>query len=83
MDLAYVSEALDPLGRAWRKLQKLEGRLLENRTGTRYVKPKGMHWRTFNALCDRIAAAAEAKDAAWFARARALLDRIGWPHGME
>jgi hypothetical protein len=24
-------------------------------SGTRYLKPKGMNWGTFNALCDRIA----------------------------
>jgi hypothetical protein len=38
-----------------------------------------MHWRTFYALCDRIAAVEDAKHAAWIEGARALLDRIGWP----
>jgi hypothetical protein len=37
-----------------------------------------MHWRTFNALCDRIAAVEDAKDAAWFEGARAMLIRYGW-----
>jgi hypothetical protein len=77
MQLAYASEAESPLDRAWRKVRKLEARLEENRTATRYVKPKGMHWRTFNTLCDRIAAAEEEKDAAWMVGAAGLLARFG------
>jgi hypothetical protein len=83
MNLAYITESQDRLQRAWRKLHKLEARLPLNRTGTRYAKPKGMHWRTFNALCDRIAAAENAKDATWFKGAAAMLARYGWPAGME
>jgi hypothetical protein len=79
MNLAYAVEAYRPIDRAWRKLQKLEARLPLNRTGTRYVKPKGMHWRTFNALCDRIAAVEQEKDAAFFEGAAAMLARYGWP----
>jgi hypothetical protein len=45
-------------------------------TGTRYVKPKGMHWRTFNALCERIHAAEEEKDAAWMLGSAGLLARM-------
>jgi hypothetical protein len=55
MDLAYYTKAEDRIGRLWRKQRKLEARQLENRTGMCHVKPKGMHWSTFNALCDRIA----------------------------
>jgi hypothetical protein len=40
------------------------------------MKPKGMHWRTFNALCERIAAAEEEKDAAWMVGAAGLLSRF-------
>jgi hypothetical protein len=57
-------------------VRKLEARVEENRTGTRYVKPKGMHWSTFNALCDRIAAAEEEKDAAWMMGAARLLGKF-------
>jgi hypothetical protein len=80
MNVAYYTESQDRLQRAWRKRQKLEARLPLNRTGTRYVKPKGMHWRTFNALCQRIEAAEAAKDATWMAGAAWLLDRFapGW-----
>jgi hypothetical protein len=41
-----------------------------------------MHWRTFNALCDRIEAAEEAKDAVCFRGAAAVLARYGWPGGV-
>jgi hypothetical protein len=58
--------------------QKLEARLPLNHTRTRYVKPKGMHWRTFNRICEQLEAAEDAKDAAWFEGAQVLLDRIGW-----
>jgi hypothetical protein len=75
MDLAYYTEAEDRIGRLWRKQRKLEARLLENRTGTRYVKPKGMHWSTFNALCERIGAVEGEKDAAFFEGAERLLKR--------
>jgi hypothetical protein len=40
------------------------------------VNLKGMHWHTFNALREQIAAAAE-KDAAWFKGAARLLARSG------
>jgi hypothetical protein len=76
MRLAYSSEAESPVDRSWRKVRKLEARVEENRTGTRYVKPKGMHWSTFNALCDRIAAAEEEKDAAWMVGAARLLGKF-------
>jgi hypothetical protein len=79
MDLAYITESQDGLQRAWRKLQKLEARLPLNRNGTRYVKPKGMHWRTFNALGDRIGAAEEATDATWLPSAATLLARLSAP----
>jgi hypothetical protein len=47
-----------------------------NRTGTRYLKPKGMHWRTFNALCDRLAAVEEEKDAVWMVGAASRGDSM-------
>jgi hypothetical protein len=78
MRLAYTSEAESPLDRAWRKQRKLEARLDENRT----LKPKGMHWRTFNALCDRITAVEEEKDAA-FVEGAARLFRLGFPEGIK
>jgi hypothetical protein len=82
MNLAYSTEAEDRTGRLWRKQRKLEARVNENRTGTRYVKPKGMHWRTFNALCDRIDGVEQEKDAAFFEGAAAMLARYGWPGDM-
>jgi hypothetical protein len=45
MHLAYANESESPLDRSWRTVRQLEARV-ENRTGTRYVRPKGMHWRT-------------------------------------
>jgi hypothetical protein len=76
MRLPYASEAESPLYRSWRKVRKLERRLEENRTGILYMKPKGMRWRTFNALCDRIAAVEDEKDAAWMVGAARLLGRF-------
>jgi hypothetical protein len=55
MNLAYPVESADVVTRAWRKIEKLEAQV--EQTGTRYIRPKGMHWRTFHALCDRIDAA--------------------------
>jgi hypothetical protein len=77
MRLAYSVEALGRYHRLQRKADKLGARLLESDDGKQWLKPKGMHWRTFDALCERIAAAEEEKDAAWFKGAARLLARWG------
>lgn len=77
LKLVYLSEGEDAMGRLWRKQRKIESRLIDG--GSRYLKPKGMHWRTFNRLADRIDEIEQQKDATFLIRAGALLARIGWP----
>ncbi|WP_374433548.1 hypothetical protein [Inhella sp.] len=48
--LAYASQSMDAMDRAWKKQQRIERKL--NPKGG---KPKGMHWATFERLRDLIA----------------------------
>lgn len=73
--LVYLSEAEDAMGRLWRKQRKIEGRLLDGENY--YQKPKGMHWRTFNQLTDKIDKIEQQKDMACFAHLGPLLMRSG------
>jgi hypothetical protein len=74
MGLAYASEAEDRVDRLTRKLRKRWSGVMKRAGGT---NQEGMHWRTFDALCERIAAAEEEKDSAWFKGAARLLARWG------
>jgi hypothetical protein len=47
--LAYTSECECPIGRLLRRMEKLEARLIDGE-----LKPKGMRWRTFERICERI-----------------------------
>jgi hypothetical protein len=47
--LAYTSECECPFGRLLRRMEKLEARLIDGE-----LKPKGMRWRTFERICERI-----------------------------
>jgi hypothetical protein len=47
---AYVSQFLDPIGRAWRTKAKVKAALLGNEDPDEWdlpPKPKGMHWATY------------------------------------
>ena len=70
--LAYMSEAEDTCGRLWRKQRKLEARLGEN--GER---PKGMRRRTYEHICEKLAAVEEAKDMDFMLGATSLMLRLG------
>lgn len=74
--LVYLSEAEDAMGRLWRKQRKIEARLLDG--DSCYQKPKGMHWRTFNRLADKIDEIEQQKDMACFAHLAPLLMRSGF-----
>lgn len=76
LKLVYASEGEDAMGRLWRKQQKIEGRLLDG--DSYYQKPKGMHWRTFNRLADKIDEIEQQKDVVCFARLGPLLMRSGF-----
>jgi hypothetical protein len=65
LHLAYPSEA-NRLSRAEHAQCKLEARIRQE--GSRYVKPKWMHWRTFKGLCERLEAARSQVDALTYAR---------------
>lgn len=57
--VAYTSQSEDEMGRAWRRQRRLEHRLGED-----YERPKGMHLKTYERICDGIDACEAAKDAA-------------------
>ena len=57
MRLAYSSEAEDHMDRLWRKQRKLESKLIEGE-----IKPKGMHWGTYEKIQSRIDEVEEEKD---------------------
>ena len=57
LNLDYLSEAKDGTGRLWSKQTKLEARLGEDGE-----KPKGMHWKTYERICDRLGNVEEQKD---------------------
>jgi hypothetical protein len=71
MNLAYASEAEDTTGRLWRKERKLEAKLSED--GQRR---KGMHWRTFDRICNKLIEVEVARDREFTRAAQALLQRL-------
>ena len=68
MRLAYSSEAEDRMDRLWRKQRKLENKLIEGE-----IKPKAMHWRTFEQIQSRIDEVEEQKDVLFTIRAAGIL----------
>jgi hypothetical protein len=78
MDLAYTVEALLPRWRLERRADRIGARLEESEDGRRWIKPKGMHWRTFNALVDRANDAAGEADACFALGALRMLERHGF-----
>ncbi len=53
--LGYASECEDRTGRLWRKMRKLEARLVDGE-----LKPKWMQWRTFEQISNQMDAIDEA-----------------------
>jgi len=78
MRLAYSSEAEDHMDRLWRKQRKLETKLIEGE-----IKPKGMHWRTFEQLQNRIDEVEERKDLLFTIRAAGMLGITDLLHGWQ
>jgi hypothetical protein len=70
--LAYASEAESPIDRCWRQQRKIEGKLTEE--GDR---PKRMHRRTFERLCQRWEAIEERKDELWLPGFFAACSAVG------
>lgn len=68
--LAYLSQAIDPVQRSWRKQAKLE-RLLDEDGD----KPKGMHWTTYDRIVEAIERCDGVRDAAFCA----MLNRLDVP----
>lgn len=60
LKLAYTSQNEDAVSRAWGKISKLEDRLKDKR-----YRPKGMHWKTYLKIRERIARAHEEKNRAF------------------
>lgn len=80
--LGYLSTRETWLDRARRKSGKLHRKLGWDYDGpTDFLpdKPKGMHWRTYNALCDRIDAVEQVIDSGFAMRVGRLLAKHGSP----
>lgn len=76
MRLGYSSEAEGRCDRLWRKLRKLEARLLDGDS-----RPKGMHQRTFEGICELMDIVEEALDEELFISAAIMLGidrRAAW-----
>ena len=69
--LVNVSTRLDTMDRLWRKIDRLGARLHDE--GDEYVKPKGMHWKTFERICDEINVLEQRKDIAFIEGAMRIL----------
>ena len=67
MRLGYASESEDTCSRLWRKMRKLEARLVDGET-----KPKRMHMLTFERICSRMDDVDSALDAEFFVHAARL-----------
>lgn len=78
MDLAYITEGQDEMGRLLRKQWKIEKRLAGGNDEGRGGKPKkGMHQATYDRLLDKIASIENEKDSVFSARVTAFLIRTG------
>ena len=73
MGLGYASECETRIDRINRKLQKLQGKLLED--DSVWLKPKWMRWRTIERICAKLDAADEAWGEEAFARFAPVLLR--------
>jgi hypothetical protein len=75
--LAYQSQRADAVDRATKRVERLERKLhrMDVRGREMLVKPKGMHWRTFERISARIDVAADAQWHAFGAWARAMMSR--------
>lgn len=69
LNLAYSVESEDETGRLWRKQSKLEARLAGD-----YQRPKGMHWKTYHEILQRVADIEERKDLLLLPRLARLMD---------
>lgn len=70
MDLVYKCQDERKLTRLWRKQRNLERRI-NNESG----KPKGMHWKTFSAICRRAEQVIFKQESLFIDGARALLQK--------
>jgi len=71
MRLGYSSEAEDTLSRLWRKQRKLEARLDDD-----WHKPKGMRWKTYEGIRERLDNVEEELDSAFCLHAMRLLGAL-------
>lgn len=77
-NLAYASQSMDAVGRAWNKQNKIERRLAGG-TGewNGWQKPKGMHQKTFDRLLGSIDDLEDLRDAALMVFAQRYLGPAG------
>jgi len=76
-DLPYASQQETPLDRGLRKSRKLRHKLGDDGGLGDLIlwKPKGMHWRTFEKLCNQIDAHEQLAEAYFIEATMRLLDR--------
>lgn len=70
--LGYASECEDRMGRLWRKMRKLEARLVDGE-----LKPKWMRWKTFDRISASMDEIDDALDAEFFRRCAGFFARHG------
>ena len=78
--LGYQSTRETRIDRAYRKAARLYRKLGGTYDGPCSEwpdKPRGMHWRTYNAICDQLSAVEQFIDHGFVMRASALLGRYG------
>jgi len=77
--LGYQSQRETYFGRAQLRADRLLRKLAPNtnENGDYYVKPKGMHWRTFHTICDRLDAAQGVANIGLFSSLARILDSKG------
>jgi hypothetical protein len=59
---AYSSQFLDPVGRAERRIEQLEARLVYNEVDELMYKPKRMRQKTYDRICGRLDACEAVRD---------------------
>jgi hypothetical protein len=59
---AYRTQFLDPVGRAERRIEQLEARLVYNEDDELMYKPKRMRQKTYDRICDRLDACEVVRD---------------------
>lgn len=72
--LKYRSQSASPCDRAYSKIRKLENKLVDD--GKCFIKPKGMHQKTYEKIWEQLDRAEEAYDDLWYWRMAGLFSKF-------